>query len=131
MRNRWARMRCTARLALLAALLIALAPAVSRVLGSRGGGMLAGWLELCTPAGLTWVDAATGAPREKAPASGWPGGAGDACPQCPLAATMPPPEGLRWPSPPRRPVTHRAPEASARPPAVALAGPGCRGPPAA
>lgn len=122
-----------AGLAMLAALLIALAPSISRVLGSRGGERLAGWVELCTPAGLTWVDTAAKA-RAKAPvapASGWPGDQGDACPHCPLAATMPPPpEAFPLPPPPWRPTADRAPETSNRVQGILPIGPGCRGPPA-
>lgn len=126
-------MRRMAGLAMLAALLIALAPSFSRVLGSRGGETLAGWVELCTPAGLTWVDTVAKA-RAKAPAapvSGWPGDVGDACPQCPLAAAMPPPpEAFRLPPLLRPPMADRAPETSNRVQGILPIGPGCRGPPA-
>nr|WP_295376445.1 DUF2946 family protein [Pseudoxanthomonas sp.] len=122
-------MRYMTRLAVLAALLIALAPSISRVLGSRGGEPLAGWAELCTPAGLTWVDIAAAKARETAPASGWPD-EGDACPQCPLAATMPPPpDAFRLPLPWLPPTANPESEAPLPAQGTPPAGPGCRGPP--
>ncbi|MCL6713595.1 DUF2946 family protein [Pseudomonas sp. R2.Fl] len=125
--------RMMARLALLAALLLVLAPSISRVLAGRGGDVLAGWVELCTPAGLKWVDTAAKAARGKAPAaplSGWPDD-GDACPQCPLAAALPPPpEAFDWASPPCPPAPARGFETSLARAAFRPAGAGCRGPPA-
>jgi len=126
----------TARLALLAALLLVLAPSISRALASRDGDVLAGWIELCTPAGLKWVDTAAKAPRGKAPTapaaptSGWPD-EGDACPQCPLAATLPPPpEVFDWASSPCPPAPAQGPETSLTREVFRPAGAGCRGPPA-
>ena len=132
MRSGLAFARMTARLALLAALLLVLAPSISRVLASRGGEVLAGWVELCTPAGLKLVDTAAQATRGKAPlapTSGWPD-EGDACPQCPLAAALPPPpEAFDWASPPCPPAPERVPETSPAREVFRPAGPGCRGPP--
>jgi len=126
--------RTATRLALLAALLLVFAPSISRVLASRGGDVLAGWVELCTPVGLKWVDARANAAREKAPAaptSSWPD-EGDACPQCPLAAALPPPpEAFDWAASPCPPAPGRGFETSLTRKAFRPVGVGCRGPPAA
>lgn len=79
--------RSLARLALCAILLLALAPAVSRVLGVGASGRMAGWIELCTTSGLTWVDAA-GIAGDDAPMS-TPAGADGDCAYCPLATALP------------------------------------------
>src|SRR5690606_14906434 len=69
--------RNMARLALLAVLLLALAPAVGRALASGTPQLLAGWSELCTSEGLQRL------PSEARSAHG------DAdCPYCPLAMSL-------------------------------------------
>lgn len=78
--------RSLARLAFCAILLLALAPAVSRVLGAGASGAMAGWIELCTPGGLKWVDA-TG-PGGDVPAP-MPAAAGGDCAYCLLAGALP------------------------------------------
>lgn len=120
--------RNLARLALLAALLLAIAPSISRVLGNAGNRMPAGWVELCTRAGLTWVEAAS-LPGSPLPAPATPA-SGDDCPYCPLAASLPLiplPPCLSLPRPaagmldiPPCPRLHAS---------VCANGPGCRGPP--
>lgn len=77
------------RLALLAVLLLALAPAVSRALSSGSTQVLAGWSELCTTMGLQL------APSQGSTLAGEPGpaqvpGGADDCAYCPLAASLPP-----------------------------------------
>ncbi len=77
------------RLALLAVLLLALAPAVSRVLAGATPGVVAGWSELCTTMGLKSLpsdarpsgDAAASSPAK-------PSSEAD-CAYCPLAASLP------------------------------------------
>ncbi|KRA44489.1 hypothetical protein ASD72_10880 [Pseudoxanthomonas sp. Root630] len=81
------------RLAMLAALLMAFAPSVTRWVASAGTQVLAGWTELCTTGGMTWVDTRAGSPTgsspiEKAPSPpGMPMGAD--CAYCTLAAALP------------------------------------------
>jgi hypothetical protein len=73
------------RLALVAVLLLALAPAVSRVLASGTPQVLAGWSELCTSMGLKPVaSGARSVPGHVAMPDG-----GDYCDYCPLAASLP------------------------------------------
>ena len=79
--------RLLARLALCAILLLALAPAVSRVLGAGASATMAGWIELCTPSGLKWVDAA-GIGGDDAPLP-MPATASGDCAYCPLASSLP------------------------------------------
>ncbi|MGX5728912.1 DUF2946 family protein [Pseudoxanthomonas beigongshangi] len=79
--------RPLARLALCAILLLALAPAVSRVLGAGTSATTAGWIELCTPGGLKWVDAA-GIGGDDAPVPAPAATSGD-CAYCPLATSLP------------------------------------------
>lgn len=76
------------RLALVAVLLMALAPSVSKVLASGTTQVLAGWAQLCTMQGLKWVDTAARSPAEKPP---FPAGTpmGDNCAYCLLAASLP------------------------------------------
>ena len=76
------------RLALLAVLLLALAPSVSRALSAGSTQVLAGWSELCTTMGLQLL------PSENRTLSGTPApaptpGNGDYCDYCPLAASLP------------------------------------------
>ncbi|MEL1264853.1 DUF2946 family protein [Pseudoxanthomonas putridarboris] len=76
------------RLALVAVLSMAFAPSISRVLASGTTQVLAGWNELCTTAGLAWVDTGAQSPAKKLPVpDGMP--AGDDCAYCPLAASLP------------------------------------------
>lgn len=74
------------RLALLAVLLLAFAPAVSRMAASGATQVVAGWSELCTSMGLKTLpsDARSLAdmPAPAMPASG------DYCDYCPLAASL-------------------------------------------
>lgn len=116
-----------ARLALLAVLLLALAPAAGRVLSAGSPQLLAGWSELCTAAGLqTLPSPARGADGPPLPA-GMHGG--EDCPYCPLAASLalPPLLAGAWLAPPvARPGWRRTrPRRRFR----RLHGPGSRGPP--
>lgn len=74
------------RLALLAVLLLALAPSVSRVLASGTTQVLAGWSELCTSMGLKTLPSEARSLSDM-PAPGMPAG-GDYCDYCPLAASL-------------------------------------------
>ena len=119
--------RPMSRLALLAVLLLALAPAAGRMLSAGTPQLLAGWSQLCTAAGLqTLPSPARSADGPQAPAGVH---AGEDCPYCPLAASLalPPLPALAAPMPrapaspgrrtrPRRRFPH-------------LSGPGSRGPP--
>jgi len=76
------------QLALLAALLMVLAPSVTRWTASAGTQVMAGWTELCTTDGITWVDTRVESPVEKSPSpSGMP--MGTDCAYCVLAAVLP------------------------------------------
>lgn len=80
--------RPMARLALCAMLLLAFAPALSRVLAAGASGAMAGWVELCTASGLKWVDAAAPAGDATPMPPATPAGAD--CAYCPLASSLPP-----------------------------------------
>lgn len=76
------------RLALLAVLLLALSPSLSRVLSGASSQVLAGWSELCTSTGLKWMSIETGDfSGAAAPQPAMPAGAGH-CDYCPLAASL-------------------------------------------
>ena len=81
------------QLALLAALLMAFAPSVTRWVGSTGSQVLAGWTELCTTDGIQWVDTRAESPSAKPSAdkSPLPSGMsmGADCAYCTLAAALP------------------------------------------
>lgn len=81
------------RLALLAALLMAFAPSLTRWLGTTGSDVLAGWTELCTTDGIKWVDTRAESPVAKAPFGKVPSPAGMAmgadCAYCTLSAALP------------------------------------------
>ncbi|RRN59116.1 DUF2946 domain-containing protein [Pseudoxanthomonas sp. SGNA-20] len=120
--------RLLAPLALLAGLLLALAPVAGRVLAAGGPQLLAGWSELCTAEGLQLAPSeardADGAPL--APASLH----GDAdCPYCPLAASLALPATATATVPGLAPATPPARRASPRRRFRRLHGPGSRGPP--
>lgn len=74
------------RLALVAVLLMAFAPTISRVLAAGATQVLGGWTELCTNQGLKWVDTSAQSNREKSPAPAPMPMASD-CGYCPLAAS--------------------------------------------
>lgn len=75
------------RLALVAVLLMALAPSVSRLLASAGTQVLDGWTELCTTSGVKWVDTGRASPAEKSfPGMGH---AGEDCSYCRLVDLLP------------------------------------------
>ena len=76
------------RLALLAVLLLALAPSANRVLSGASPQLLASWAELCTSTGLKWMSIETGAFSD-APIPSMPAG-DDHCDYCPLAASLSP-----------------------------------------
>lgn len=87
--------RSMTRLALLAVLLLALAPSVSRALSAGSTQVLAGWSELCTTMGLQLAPApARALAGDPLPAPG----VGDLCDYCPLVASLamplPPPAML-------------------------------------
>lgn len=81
------------KLALVATLLMALAPSVTRWVASAGTQVLAGWTELCTTDGVKWIDTRAespvgSSPFEKAPTpAGVPMGAD--CAYCVLSAVLP------------------------------------------
>ncbi|SDQ57192.1 Protein of unknown function [Pseudoxanthomonas sp. CF385] len=76
------------QLALLAALLMAFAPSVTRWVGTAGSQVLAGWTELCTTDGMKWVDTRITSPAKKSPPpAGLPSGAD--CAYCTLAVALP------------------------------------------
>ena len=80
--------RSTACLALLAALLLALAPALTRVVVSGTPTVLAGWSDLCTRIGLQRLPSEARAPLD-ADGGGLPAGIADeVCGYCPLAASL-------------------------------------------
>jgi hypothetical protein len=78
--------------ALLAALLMAFAPSVTRWVASAGTQVMAGWTELCTTDGIKWVDTRAESPIMQSPLNrdapaGMPMGAD--CAYCVLAAALP------------------------------------------
>ena len=76
------------QLALLAALLMAFAPSITRWMASDGPQVLAGWTELCTTEGIQWVDTRAESPAGKSPLpDGMP--MGPDCAYCTLAAALP------------------------------------------
>ena len=76
------------QLALLAALLMAFAPSVTRWVASAGTQVLAGWTELCTTEGIQWVDTRAESPVGKSPLpDGTP--MGPDCAYCTLTAALP------------------------------------------
>ena len=76
------------QLALLAALLMAFAPSITRWMASEGPQVLAGWTELCTTEGIQWVDTRAESPVGKSPLpDGTP--MGPDCAYCTLAAALP------------------------------------------
>ena len=76
------------QLALLAALLMAFAPSITRWMASDGPQVLAGWTELCTTEGIQWVDTRAESPVGKSPLpDGTP--MGPDCAYCTLAAALP------------------------------------------
>lgn len=79
--------RTMTRLALLAVLLLALAPSVSRVLASATPQVLAGWSELCTTMGLKTLPSEARSFGDASPVAPKMPGA-DACDYCPLAASL-------------------------------------------
>lgn len=81
------------QLALLAALLMAFAPSVTRWVGTTGAQVLAGWTELCTTDGIKWVDTRAESPVAKSSPGKAPSPAGMSmgadCAYCTLAAALP------------------------------------------
>ena len=76
------------QLALLAALLMAFAPSITRWMASDGPQVLAGWTELCTTEGIQWVDTRAESPAGKSPLpDGMP--MGPDCAYCTLTAALP------------------------------------------
>ena len=73
-----------ARIALVAMLLLALSPAVSRMLAGSPSAVLAGWAEICTATGLKFVDLAKFEKQGQPEPSKTPMGAD--CAYCPLLA---------------------------------------------
>ncbi|MBL8255501.1 hypothetical protein J2X02_000080 [Pseudoxanthomonas japonensis] len=74
------------QLALVATLLMAFAPSVTRWVASAGTQVLAGWTELCTTEGTRWVDTRLESPVEKSPAGVQMGAD---CAYCVLAKALP------------------------------------------
>jgi len=116
-------------LALAAVLLLALMPSAARLLASRAGaGAHAGWVELCTMAGLKLVKLDPAAPAAPDPAAPAHGGDCDYCPLLhSLAVPTPAPAMALASLPPLPAPVLRAPQ---RLPAVPSTGLGSRGPPA-
>jgi len=81
------------QLALLAVLLMALAPSVTRWVASAGTQVLDGWTELCTTDGNKWVDTRAESPVATSLAEKSPSPAGMSmgadCAYCVLAAALP------------------------------------------
>jgi len=81
------------QLALLAALLMAFAPSITRWVGDSGPQVLAGWTELCTTDGIAWVDTRDESPVAKPPLGKVPSPAGMTmgadCAYCTLATALP------------------------------------------
>jgi len=116
-------------LAMAAVLLLALMPSAARLLASRAGaGAHAGWVELCTMAGLKLVKLDPAAPASPDP--GAPAHGGD-CDYCPLLASLdaaaPPPPMAFAPLPALPAPSLRATQHLGAAPSVGL---GSRGPPA-
>jgi hypothetical protein len=76
------------RLAVVALLLLALAPAVSRVLAVGTPQVLAGWSELCTTAGLQLLPSQASGLPDAATAGHALSADGAYCDYCPLAASL-------------------------------------------
>ncbi len=81
-------LRPATNLALLAVLLMALAPSVSRLLASIDGAQ-DGWAALCTSMGLTWSDAGGTSPTGKPSLPGGDKAMGDDCGYCQLLHSLP------------------------------------------
>jgi hypothetical protein len=77
------------QLALLAALLMAFAPSVTRWVASAGTQVMAGWTELCTTDGIKWVDTRIESPVEKPSPAPAGMSMGADCAYCVLAAVLP------------------------------------------
>ena len=118
------------RLALLAVLLLALAPSVSRVLSAGSTQVLAGWSQLCTTTGLQLLPS-DGRSLSGKPAPAPVPGSDGYCDYCPLAASLPLlllALALLLPSLPRATCV-RLPAPTRLRPAARLRGLGSRGPP--
>jgi hypothetical protein len=116
-------------LSLAAVMLLALMPSVGRLQASRvDAGAHAGWVELCTLAGLKLVKVEPAPPT--APDSGTPAHSGD-CDYCPLLSALAtptaPPSMALASLPPVPAPAMRAPQREVPVPAIGL---GSRGPPA-
>jgi hypothetical protein len=116
-------------LSLAAVMLLALMPSMARLLASRvDAGAHAGWVELCTMAGLKLVKVDPATPA--APHPGMPAHGGD-CDYCPLlnalATPTAPPSMALAALPPVPAPALRAPQQEPIVPAIGL---GSRGPPA-
>nr|WP_277399949.1 DUF2946 family protein [Pseudoxanthomonas sp. LH2527] len=81
------------QLALLAVLLMAFAPSVTRWVSTTGSQVLAGWTELCTTDGIKWVDTRAESPVAKSSFDTSPSPAGMSmgadCAYCTLSAVLP------------------------------------------
>lgn len=77
------------RLALLAVLLMALAPSVGRMLAGAGTRVLEGWTELCTTDGLKWVDTGKQSPLGKPSPGTGHASMGEDCAYCRLVDLLP------------------------------------------
>jgi hypothetical protein len=114
---------------LLSMLLLALAPAVSRVLAAAEPQLTDGWSQMCTRMGLQWQPVAGTAGADTRGSLPGMGAASD-CDYCPLAGACPPPEAWqgRLPAPlAGAGVLTRA--ATTAPRAALWRGLGSRGPP--
>jgi hypothetical protein len=114
-------------LALAAVMLLALMPSAARLLASRAGaGTHAGWVELCTIAGLKLVKLDAAVPA--APGTGQHGGDCDYCPLLHSLSTPATPPALALASPPL--LAAPGLRVSQQRPAAPAIGLGSRGPPA-
>lgn len=77
------------RLALIAMLLVAFSPSISRILASGTTEVLDGWSQLCTSMGLKALPSGDGFGLADAPMSKLKLPAGQDCDYCPLAASLP------------------------------------------
>lgn len=78
------------RLALLAVLLMALVPSVSRMMARADTQVLEGWVELCTTSGLKWFDTGKQSESGKTSPAKHDAWMGENCAYCRLVDLLPP-----------------------------------------
>ena len=120
-------------LALAAALLLLLVPTVGRLLAASEAQRDGLWAQMCTAAGLSWVELGPAPALQPEPhASHHEGGmsAGEDCAYCPLLATMLVFAVALWPALLHTPAPRRRPRRTRLPRLWHPCGLGSRGPPA-